>query len=41
MNNIDYLEDLSALHEPVLDVEGEMTYLEPDIEYYFTENVNA
>lgn len=41
MNDYDRQEDIAALHEPVLDVEGEMAYLEPDIEYYFTENMNA
>ena len=41
MNNLDYLEDIAALHEPVLDVEGEMAYLEFNYEYGFEENTNA
>lgn len=33
----DFEEDYAALHEPVLDVEGEAAYWELDIEYGFKE----
>ena len=37
MNEYDRQEDIAALHEPVLDIEGEMAYLEFNYEYGFEE----
>lgn len=38
MNNLDYLEDIAALHEPTLDV-GEGIYWTLNIEAYCQEDV--
>lgn len=35
MNNQDYTEDLAAIHEPNLDIEGEMWCMEFNHEYGF------
>lgn len=39
IDDYDVNEDFAAIVEHGFDVEGDMLYLEPDIEYYFTEAV--
>lgn len=39
IDDYDINEDFAAIVEYNFDVEGDMLYLEPDIEYYFTEVV--